>query len=102
MGMTEEGFSMGAEARARLRAGGYHLRQVREGREITRAELAEHLLNVTEAFVADVEAGHVRLPAEQTGRWAAALGVRRDVLADALGRLYDPLPFDSYWAKAAA
>lgn len=102
MGMTEEGVSFSPETFARLRAGGFHLRQLRESREITSAELAEHLLNATEAFVTDVEAGRLRLPSEQMSRWAMALGVRRDVLADALGRLYDPLPFDSFWAKAAA
>ncbi|MBB4286936.1 helix-turn-helix domain-containing protein [Roseospira goensis] len=100
--MTEEGFMLTGEARARQRAGGCHLRLLRESREITRAELAEHLLSVTETFVADVEAGHIRVPAELTGRWALALGLRHDALADALGRLYDPLPFDSYWTKAAA
>lgn len=36
------------------------------------------------------------------GRWAMVLGARRDALADALGRLYEPLPFDALWAKAAA
>ncbi|MQX37438.1 helix-turn-helix domain-containing protein [Roseospira navarrensis] len=102
MGMTVEGVLLTPEARANLRAGGTYLRQLRQGREITRTELAEQLLSVTEAFVADVEAGHIRLPAHEMGRWAMVLGVRRDVLADALGRLYEPLPFDALWAKAAA
>ncbi|MBB4315366.1 helix-turn-helix domain-containing protein [Roseospira marina] len=100
--MTDAGLYMTLEARSNVRAGGTYLRHLREGREITRAELAEQLLNVTEPFVADVETGRIRLPGHAMGRWAAALGVRRDALADALGRLYDPLPFDSYWAKAAA
>jgi len=78
------------------------MRSLRESQEITRAELAENLLTVTEALVADIEAGRVRLPAEDMGRWALALGLRRDALADALGRLYDPLPFDTYWTRAAA
>lgn len=56
MGMTVEGVLLTPEARANLRAGGAYLRQLREGREITRSELAEQLLCVTEAFVADVEA----------------------------------------------
>jgi len=102
VGMTDEEVLLKPEAHSRLRAGGCHVRHLRESREITRSELAEQVLTVTEAFVADVEAGHVRLPAEQMGRWAMALGVRRDALADALGRLYDPLPFDSLWTKAAA
>ena len=100
--MTEEGLELSAEARGRQRAGGAYLRDLRESQQITRAELAEHLLSVTEAFVTDVEAGHLRLPAEEMGRWALGLGVRRDEMADALGRLYDPLPFDTYWTRAAA
>ncbi len=102
VGMTEEGLELSAEARGRLRAGGLYLRNLRESQEITRAELAEQLLSVTEALVTDIEAGHVRLPADDMNRWALALGVRRDEMADALGRLYDPLPFDTYWTRAAA
>lgn len=102
MGVMDEAMVLSPEVRANQRAGGSYLQQLRKGREITRAELAEHLLGVTEAFVADVESGRIRLPVEEMGRWALALGLRRDALADALGRLYDPLPFDSLWTKAAA
>lgn len=100
--MTDEGPFVTAETRARQRAGGAFLRQLREGTEITRTELSEQLLSVTEAYVADVEAGRIRLPAEDIARWAPALGIARDRLAEALGRLYDPLPFDPLWGKAAA
>jgi|GEM_PF-2134129 len=102
VGMTLEGMVASPEARSRLRAGGAYLRSLRESQEITRAELAEHLLSVTEALVSDIEAGHLRLTPEDMGRWARALGMRHDTMADALGRLYDPLPFDSYWTRAAA
>jgi transcriptional regulator with XRE-family HTH domain len=98
----DDAMMLPSEVRANQRAGGSYLRHLREGREITRAELAEQLLYVTEALVADVEAGRIRLPAEDMARWALALGLRRDVLADRLGRLYDPLPFDTLWTKAAA
>jgi len=100
--MIDAGIVLTPEMRANLRAGGSYLRQLRMGREITRIELAEQLLSVTEAFVADVEAGRIRLPVHEMSRWALALGLRRDALADSLGRLYDPLPFDSFWTKAAA
>ncbi|MBB4264659.1 helix-turn-helix domain-containing protein [Roseospira visakhapatnamensis] len=100
--MTEEGLIISTEARGRMRAGGVYLRNLRESQEITRAELAEQLLSVSEALVSDIEAGSVRLSIEDMSRWALALGVRHDMMADALGRLYDPLPFDTFWTRAAA
>ncbi len=102
MGMTDGADTATAETRARQRAGGVYLRQLREGAEITRSELAEQLLSVTEAYMADVEAGHIRLPAEDIASWASALGLPRERLAEAIGRHYDPLPFDPLWSKAAA
>lgn len=102
MGMTVEASSDPTDARVRQRVGGQYLYQLRLGREITRSELAEQVLNVTETYVADIEAGRIRLPAEVMPRWALALGVSHDRLADSLGRLYDPLPFDPLWTKAAA
>jgi hypothetical protein len=100
--MTVEASSEPTDVRARQRAGGQYLCQLRLGREITRSELAEQVLNVTETYVADVETGRIRLPAEAMSCWALALGVSRERLADSLGRLYDPLPFDTLWTKAAA
>lgn len=102
VGMTVEASSQPTDVLARQRAGGQYLCQLRLGREITRAELAEQVLNVTETYVADVETGRIRLPAEAMSGWALALGVSHERLADSLGRLYDPLPFDPLWTKAAA
>lgn len=72
------------------RDAGRWLKGLREKAGLTQADVADKLGLRYYTFVSQVEGGHGRVPSDQIGYWADALGVQRRLLAIELLRYYEP------------
>lgn len=72
------------------REAGRWLKALREKAGMTQADVADRLGLRYYTFVSQVEGGHGRVPSDQIGRWADALGIGRRDLALELMRYYEP------------
>lgn len=83
----EEG---GPDPKSLRREAGRWLKGLRERAGLTQADVADKLGLRYYTFVSQVEGGHGRVPSDQIGHWADALGVPRRDLATELLRYYEP------------
>jgi transcriptional regulator with XRE-family HTH domain len=79
-----------AELKRLRREAGRWLKAAREAAGLTQAELATKLGLRYYTFVSQVESGVGRLPVEQQGAWAEALGLDPGEFARTLLRHYEP------------
>lgn len=79
-----------AELKRLRREAGRWLKAAREGAGLTQAELAARVGLRYYTFVSQVESGVGRVPIEQQGAWAEALGLDPSDFARTLLRHYEP------------
>ena len=79
-----------AELKRLRREAGRWLKAARERAGLTQAELAARLSLRYYTFISQVESGVGRVPIEQQGAWAEALGVEPGEFARTLLRHYEP------------
>ena len=79
-----------AETQKLRREAGRWLKALREGADLTQAELAERVNLRYYTFVSQVESGLGRVPIEAQGLWAEAVGMEPSEFARTLLRYYEP------------